>query len=185
MQASNRTQYCPPPPTHHIAGDLGPKGVGVAVQDGLHRRLPRALVGLVVAAAHAVAAVAVPPRRKALAVQLQAARVLAVAVTLAGSCRERLPGTAALAPGGGGQRRRGRRVQLGLTGREKILRHLGRGAAGAWHRAGGEEGSRGRGRTQEPHVSAVKEPRGVRPLNRLLYRRGYTLLVARRPMHSQ
>lgn len=48
--------------------DLRPEGVGVALQDGLHRALPRRLVLSVVQARHAVARLAVAPRRKALAV---------------------------------------------------------------------------------------------------------------------
>ncbi len=52
----------------HSGLDLGPEGVGVALQDALDRRLPRRLVLVVVAAVDAVAAVAVTPRRKALAV---------------------------------------------------------------------------------------------------------------------
>jgi len=52
----------------HAGLYLGPEGVGVALQDALHRRLPRRLVLVVVAAVDAVAAVAVPARREALAI---------------------------------------------------------------------------------------------------------------------
>ncbi len=64
--------------------DLGPEGVGVALEDGLDRGLADLLALLVVAAVDAVAVVAVAPAGEALAVQLQAARVLAVAVLLDG-----------------------------------------------------------------------------------------------------
>ena len=75
--------------------DLGPKGVGVAVQDGLDGRLPEALVLLVVAAGHAVAGVAVAPAGEALAVQLQAAGVFAVAVLLGVRDEVQVPGALA------------------------------------------------------------------------------------------
>lgn len=74
---------------------LGPKGIGVAVQDGLHGRLPEALVLLVVAAGHAIAGVAVAPAGEALAVQLQAAGVLAVAVLLGVRDQVQVPGALA------------------------------------------------------------------------------------------
>lgn len=75
--------------------DLRAEGVGVAVQDGLHRRLAEGLVLLVIAAGHAVARVAVAPAGKALAVQLQAAGVLAVAVLLGVRNEIEVPGALA------------------------------------------------------------------------------------------
>ena len=62
---------------------LRPERIGIAVQDVLHSRLSCGLIVLIVAAAHTVAVVAIPPAGEALAVELQAARVLAVAVLLA------------------------------------------------------------------------------------------------------
>jgi hypothetical protein len=64
--------------------DLGAEGIGVALQNGLHSGLADLLALLVVAAVDAVAVIAVAPAGEALAVQLQAARVLAVAVLLDG-----------------------------------------------------------------------------------------------------
>lgn len=63
-------------------GDLGSEGVGVALQDDGDGLLADGLVFDVVAAAIAIAVFTVLPTRKALAVQLQAPRVLAVAVLL-------------------------------------------------------------------------------------------------------
>ena len=53
--------------------NLGPEGIGVALQNGLHSGLADLLALLVVAAVDAVAVVAVAPAGEALAVQLQAA----------------------------------------------------------------------------------------------------------------
>ncbi len=60
--------------------DLGAEGIGIPLKDGLNSGLAHLLALLVVAAVHAVAAVAVPPRGEALAVQLQASRLFAVAL---------------------------------------------------------------------------------------------------------
>ena len=67
--------------------DLGAEGIGVALEDGLDGRLADLLGLLVVAAVDAVAVVAVAPAGEALAVQLEAARVLAVAVLLDGAAQ--------------------------------------------------------------------------------------------------
>ena len=60
--------------------NLRPEGIRVSVQNSLHRRLSERLVLLVVAAAHTIALRAVASAGKALAVKLQAAGILAVAV---------------------------------------------------------------------------------------------------------
>lgn len=64
--------------------DLGAEGVGVALEDGLDGCLADLLGLLVVAAIDTVTVVTVAPTGEALAVQLQAARVLTVAVLLDG-----------------------------------------------------------------------------------------------------
>jgi hypothetical protein len=71
-------------PGPHIASlDLGSESLRVALEDRLYCRLANLLELLVVAAGQAVTVVAVTPAGEALAVQLEAARVLTVAVLFA------------------------------------------------------------------------------------------------------
>jgi hypothetical protein len=62
--------------------NFGAESVRISIQDGLNRRLAEGLILLVVATADAVASVAVAPTGKALAVQLQAPGILAIAMLL-------------------------------------------------------------------------------------------------------
>jgi hypothetical protein len=64
-------------------GDLRPECIGIALKDLRDGLLSETFILDVIAAAIAIAVLAVLPAREALAVELEAARILAVAVFLA------------------------------------------------------------------------------------------------------